>query len=237
MQRLIERELLDELPAEDPRAVRSRRDVRRLNVWMGHVGIMQRILMRVRPWQAPARIVELGAGDGTFLLRLARNSTWRGLQMEALLVDRQDLVSTHTKAEMASISWQVTPIQADVFDWLEKAAIRSTDVIIANLFLHHFSDDALRTLFKRLAEHANLFFACEPRRSRWVLGASKLVGLIGCNEVTRYDAAASVCAGFVGKELSTLWPQDGAWELTEEPAGSFTHTFVAQRSAGASRTF
>ena len=236
MPRLVKRELLDELPAEDPRAVRSRRDVRRLNVWMGHVGIMQRILMRVRPRQAPARIVELGAGDGTFLLRLARNSTWRGLQMEALLVDRQDLVSTQTKSELASISWQVTLIQADVFDWLEKAVIRSTDVIIANLFLHHFSDDALRTLFKRLAEHANLFFACEPRRSRWVLGASKLVGLIGCNDVSRHDAAASVRAGFIGKELSALWPQDGAWRLTEKRAGLFSHVFVARRLGEAPRS-
>jgi len=235
MQRSVKRELLDALPAEDPQAVQSRRDLRRLNVWMGHVGIMRRMLRRVRPWQAAARIVELGAGDGTFLLRLARSSPWRGRQTEALLVDRQYLVTTQTKAEMASLSWRVVPIQADVFDWLEKAVIRPTDVIIANLFLHHFKDDVLRTLFANLAERADFFAACEPRRSPWVLGVSKLVRLIGCNDVSRHDAEASVRAGFIGRELSALWPQDGVWELTEKRAGLFTHCFVAQRLDDAPR--
>ena len=232
MQRFIQRELLDELPAEDPRAVQSRRDLRRLNVWMGHVGIMQRTLTRVRSRPGPLRIVELGAGDGTFLLRLARSSPWRGRQTAALLVDRQNLVTAQTRAEMASISWQVDTMQADVFDWLEKAVNRSADVIIANLFLHHFSEDALRTLFADLAERADFFAACEPRRSRWVLTASKLIRLIGCNDVSRHDAEASVRAGFLGKELSALWPQDGEWVLTEERAGLFTHCFAARRLAG-----
>jgi hypothetical protein len=34
MKREIERELLDELPADDPRAIRSRRDLRRVHRWM-----------------------------------------------------------------------------------------------------------------------------------------------------------------------------------------------------------
>ena len=236
MQRLVQRELLDDLLADDPRAMRSRRDLRRLNVWMGHVGIMQRILLQARPRQAPARFVELGAGDGTFLLRLARSSPCRSLQTEALLVDRQSLVSTQTRAELTSISWQAIPIQADVFDWLEKSLIRPTDVILGNLFLHHFNDDILRTLFAYLAERADFFAACEPRRSGWVLGTSRLVRLIGGNDVTRHDAEASVRAGFAGKELSALWPEDGAWKLMERRAGLFSHVFVAQRRAGPPRT-
>src|ERR1700737_979923 len=40
MMRAIERELLDELPADDLRAIHSRRDLQRVNAWMGHAGIM-----------------------------------------------------------------------------------------------------------------------------------------------------------------------------------------------------
>jgi hypothetical protein len=100
--------------------------------------------------------------------------------------------------------------------------------------LHHFSEDALRTLFANLAARVGFFAACEPRRSPWVLTASKLVRLIGCNDVSRHDAVASVRAGFMGRELSALWPQDGAWKLTEERAGLFTHCFVAERLDAAS---
>ena len=187
------------------------------------------MLRRVRSGPAPLRIVELGAGDGTFLLRLARSSPWRGRQTEALLLDRQNLVTAPTRAEMASISWQIESVQADVFDWLEKAPNRSADVIITNLFLHHFREDALRALFANLAERTDFFAACEPRRSRWVLTASKLIWILGCNDVSQHDAVASVRAGFLGKELSALWPQDGKWELTEQRAGLFTHCFAARR--------
>jgi hypothetical protein len=236
LRRSIKPELLDELPPHDPRARQSRRDLQRLNVWMGHDRIMRRLLGGVdrRHRAGPSRIVEFGAGDGTFLLRLAKGPLWRGATNEAVLVDRQDLVSTQTHESFTDVSWKALPIQSDVFEWVRKAELRPTDVVIANLFLHHFGKDALRTLFAHVAARAAGFVACEPRRSPWVLGMSRLVGLIGCNRVTRHDAAASVRAGFSGKELSALWPANGAWHLREERAGWFTHGFVAQRVAGAS---
>src|ERR1017187_10740673 len=44
MERCVETELLDELPADDLRAVRSREDLLRINAWMGNGGIMVRAL-------------------------------------------------------------------------------------------------------------------------------------------------------------------------------------------------
>ena len=73
--RAIESEWLDELPPDDPRALRSRRDIRRLNLIMGHAGILRRQLLKHHP--RPATIVELGAGDGTFMLALARQTGHR----------------------------------------------------------------------------------------------------------------------------------------------------------------
>ena len=55
--------------------------------------------------------------------------------------------------------------------------------------------------------------------------AAKLVGLIGCNSVTRHDAVVSVRAGFTNRELSDLWPTQGAWLLQEQRAGLFSHLF------------
>jgi hypothetical protein len=62
--------------------------------------------------------------------------------------------------------------------------------------------------------------------------ASRLVGLVGANAVTRADAVLSVRAGFRGKELSALWPASGAeWLLEESAAGPFCHRFVAIRGS------
>jgi len=69
--RRVDPELLDELPPDDPRAQRSRRDLRVVNRIMGHAGVLMHALDAVAT-RSPMRLVELGAGDGTLLLRLAR---------------------------------------------------------------------------------------------------------------------------------------------------------------------
>jgi hypothetical protein len=97
------------------------------------------------------------------------------------------------------------------------------------LFLHHFDREQLARLLLKAASRAQMFVALEPRRSAWCLAFSRLVGFIGCNSVTQHDAPASVRAGFAGCELSSLWPPNEGWHLSEGAAGPFSHRFVAQR--------
>jgi hypothetical protein len=108
---------------------------------------------------------------------------------------------------------------------------RSRDIIIANLFLHHFKEAQLTEMLGGIARVASVFIALEPRRSRWALAASKQLWAIGCNHVTRHDAPASVRAGFAGKELSRLWPANRHWHLEERSVGWFSHAFIARRRA------
>ena len=117
---------------------------------------------------------------------------------------------------------------ADVFHSLAKDS-EPTDVILSNLFLHQFDDDPLREMLRLAALRAWLFIACEPRRSPLALAGSKMLGLIGCNSVTRNDAVVSVRAGFTGREISTLWPAPAAWAMEETSAGLFSHSFWARR--------
>lgn len=227
MTRRIEAELLDELPADAPAAIRSRGDLRRVNWWMGHAGILRRALGGF-PSPALRHVVELGAGDGTLLLDLAARWPGRGTRVTAVLVDRQSLVSDGTRRAFAALGWDVQSVQSDVFDWLERPG-PPVDCILANLFLHHLSPDRLRSLLPLAAERTQVFIACEPRRAPLPLAATRLLRLIGCNAVTRHDARVSVRAGFMDGELSALWPSDGRWRLSERPAGLFSHLFMARR--------
>jgi len=232
MERCIQREWLDELPPEEPRAIQSRRDLKRINAWMGNAQILAREIKVVRLHQRRVlRILELGAGDGTFMLRLARRLQSRQAPIEALLLDQQNIVSNETRRGFMELGWTVKTIRADVFDWLRQSPMASVDVIVANLFLHHFPEQDLKLLLHRAAHRTNLFVACEPRRSGFALAATRFLRLIGCNEVTRHDAWVSVRAGFDGQEISASWPKSGAWELREKPAGLFSHLFLARRMA------
>src|SRR5947208_17107735 len=93
MQRFVEPELLDTLPADDPGAVGSRRDLQRLNAWMGHGQIMARALRSALDGAAPQQLVELGAGDGEFMLRLARRLSPRWPGVRVTLVDQKETVT------------------------------------------------------------------------------------------------------------------------------------------------
>lgn len=234
MRRVVEPELLDELPAADPRAVRSRADLRRLNCIMGHAGILSRALLqqfaRSSLGLRPLRLVELGAGDGTLMLRLARRWSALGLTGQVTLLDRQSLVAVSTRRAFAALGWSLETVETDVLAWLRGSSL-PVDLVLANLFLHHFPDQPLATLLQLVAARTNLFIACEPRRSTLALTAARWLRLLGCNEITRHDAPVSVRAGFCGQELSALWPSAPKFELREQPAGFFSHCFAGKRHA------
>ena len=227
--RRVDPEWLDELPADDPRAMRSRRDLKRINGWMLQAAIMTRLLLAYRNGPPPRRIVELGAGDGTFMLAVARRLAKHWPEVTLTFVDRQNIVSRETQAAFRKLGWQTESVSADVFDFLSNSGERA-DAVTANLFLHHFPDEALRRLFAGVAGLAPLFVACEPSRSQRALLGSRLLFVIGCNDVSRHDAVVSVRAGFRNGELSALWPRDRDWHLREREAQPFTHCFVAQRN-------
>jgi Methyltransferase domain len=225
-QRVVEPEWLDELPSNDPQALRSRRDLRRLNRLMGHAAVVNSVLT-TRLERPPRTIAEIGAGDGTLMLKLAARMHVRWPRVHLRLVDHQNVTTNETLERFRGMGWQTEAVTADAFDWLA-AETNSADVILANLFLHHFEDARLRELFRSLAQRTNLLVACETRREWLSATASRLLGFLNCNPVTRHDALISVKAGFVNNELSALWPRDD-WQLTERRAGCFTHLFVAER--------
>jgi 2-polyprenyl-6-methoxyphenol hydroxylase-like FAD-dependent oxidoreductase len=227
--RKVEPEWLDQLPASDPRAQGSRRDLRRLNAWMGSAPILMRVLREVCASGRPGRLIELGAGDGQLLLKISRRlaPAWPGLHV--VTVDRQHLVSGATRAALAVRGWKPELIASDAFEWLRGQVAAERDVIFANLFLHHFAERQLQELLALAAARAAAFIALEPRRGVPGLVFSRLVGLIGCNGITQHDAPTSVRAGFSGSELTRLWPEPARWQIRESRAGFFGHLFVAQR--------
>ena len=224
--RSIEPELLDLLPPGDPLAIGSRRDLMWINSLMWQPLIMRRLLARhvARP---PRRILEIGAGDGRFMLTLARRMAriWPGVEL--VLLDRAPVLIPAVHEAFERLGWRAHALTADVFEWAANAANERFDVISANLFLHHFDEAALTRLFRHLAAIAPLFVATEPWRAGFPLFATRLLPAIGANSVTLHDAVASVRAGFRGSELSRFWPSGAGRVLEERRVGLFTHVFAA----------
>jgi len=230
LERCVEPELLDQLPVTDLGAVGSRRDLMRINVIMGHDRMMARNLM-AHTANRPRVLLDIGAGDGTFMLRVARRLSRHWLDCRLILLDRHDVVRAETRAAFGDLGWAVETVSADVFDFFGGGNGLKADIVTANLFLHHFDDAPLSRLMSMIAQRSPLFLACEPRRDALARIGSRLLGAIGCNGITLHDAAASVRAGFRGGELSALWPRSSGWIVRERAAGCFSHSFAAWRPA------
>jgi hypothetical protein len=239
MPRVLTVETLDLLAADDPRARQSRRELVRVHRAMGTRTIVRRgwqALMPARPVGAPLRILELGAGDGTLLLGVARRVHRAWPTVHLTLLDRLDLVSAATLAGYAALGWTARVERADVRDWAATAGTSDTarwDLISTALFLHHFQARQLQSLLAGVACSTERFFACEPRRGWLACAGSHLVGALGAHALTRHDAVASVHAGFRGAEITAHWPPAGAtWRCQEAPAGLFSQAFSAHRVDG-----
>ncbi|MGH8258152.1 MAG: hypothetical protein ACREUG_00505 [Steroidobacteraceae bacterium] len=205
---------------------------------MGTAGWMvrgMRLVTRRNVREPPLRVLELGAGDGTLRLRIARRRSRSWPTGALTLIDRPPLIDAGTRAAFARQGWPAQSSTVDVLDWAVASSPDSArwDVIVTNLFLHHFEPRPLRTLLSAVAARCDLFVACEPRRSMPALIGSHLVGALGAGRVAREDAVLSVHAGFRDEELSALWPGErGAWRMQERAAGLFSHFFCAARRGG-----
>lgn len=243
MARIVDAEILDGLDVDDPAATRSRRDLRRVHRAMATRSIVSRALRAAivsTPAARPLRVLEIGAGDGSLLLGVARRLAPAWPPVDLTLLDARPLVERETIESYGELGWKVVPTVRDVLDWaaaatdplLPDSTTARWDLIVANLFLHHFEEADLAGLLAAIAARGDRLFACEPRRAWVALAGSHLLGALGVNAVTRADAVLSVHAGFTGGELSALWPSRSAeWRLHEYPAGLFSHCFRAERAA------
>ncbi len=229
--RCVRPEALDDLSPEDPKALQSRRDLQRVHRVMRSVSALNHALSRLRLAARPTRILELGAGDGSLLLRLAAaiRPRWSGVQLT--LLDRQSVVASETLESYLGFGWEVTTVCEDALTWARQSAEQHYDLTIVTLFLHHFGDLELRELLRCVALQSRAFIAIEPRREMLAKVGSRLIGLLGANTVTRGDAVKSVAAGFTAAEITAAWPAtEKSWWTEEFRVLPFSHGFIAAQN-------
>lgn len=191
--RVLQEEILDSLPPDDPGALRSRRDLVLLNALMGNAAWLRNRMDFVRT----EKIAEIGAGEGIICRKMAR---WMP-DCEVIGLDRvprpPDLP--------ANIGWR----QGDLFDELPKC---EAGIVVGIMILHHFSEEELGHLGNILQNVRGVYF-CEPWRSSlarfWGKCLHPFVG-----RVTQHDMPVSINAGFRPGEMARLLGLE-KWRLEE----------------------
>jgi hypothetical protein len=198
---------------------------------MRTVSALNDALSRLRLAARPKSILELGAGDGSLLLRWAAavGPRWPGVKLT--LLDRQRIVNSETIESYRRYGWEVTTVCEDALIWARQSVHQHYDLTVATLFLHHFKDSELRELLRGVLLQSRAFIAIEPRREMLAKVGSRLIGLLGTNAITREDAVKSVEAGFTGDEITAAWPStDNTWCTEEFRVLPFSHGFIAAQN-------
>jgi len=209
--RIVEPELLDHLPHDDPAARRSRKDLRRINFLMGNERWLLRALRRIPP--AAARgICELGAGEGALVAEIARR--FPDSRVAACdLAPRPDGLDVR-------IDWR----SGDVFQHPPEPG----GVLVVNLFLHHFETEALRRL-GQLCDGFDVLVFNEPDRTPIAAFLGSLLHPF-VNHVTRHDMQTSIRAGFRKGEIAALMGLDPArWRIEETSTWRGARRVIAWR--------
>lgn len=210
--RIVVPEWLDEMLADDPRAIRSRKELRWINALMGNE---RWILAQLAKYPAATAqgVLELGAGEG----RLSRKIQERFPQCR---VCGADLLERPSQLPQG-IDWRSG-------DLTTQAPSRDFGVLVANLFLHHFTDDSL-AWFAAWLPHVSLVILNEPLRR----GSSHFWGRLlrpWLHEVTRHDMHVSIDAGFLPGELPRLWTAPLAdWDIEEKESWPGAYRSVWRR--------
>lgn len=196
--RVLEQELLETYPDDHPDAITGREDLLLVNAVMGNHRWMERMLRRhMRPgW----KVTEIGAGDGALSRRF----------VQAGICDAGALHAFDLAKRPASWPAEAAWTQGDLF----QQPLPGSEVLIANLFLHHFTDAQLRVLGSRIPPTTRVILAAEPER-RWmhtVMGRF-FSWLAELHPITQFDMQVSIRAGFRGDELAeSLGLEAGAWD-------------------------
>jgi len=212
MNRILEAELLDHLDPADPGAVRSRLDLRLLDLFLGNSRWILRSLGRFR--DRPYPMVELGAGEGL----LCRKIHEARPQSEITGLDR----IARPGDLPPSIAWVSG-------DFLETLPTVEAEVCYGSLILHHLDAAVLRLLGWEFRRFSLVLFS-EPYRSMVPL---RMAGLASpfVGKITRHDMPASIRAGFRKGELAGLLGLNPArWEIREFVTRRGTLRFAAIRT-------
>jgi len=217
MLRVPSQELLDDDLGTPEEIQQSFDDLWRINRWLGGVSGCLHLLNRYFSRRNPghARVLDVGAGDSRLAAHLQTELARRNRSVEFLALDRR---LSHLQ-NGSDANGKLLRVVADVANL--PFAEGSINVVISNLFLHHFSEAEAVELLQRLAGIASdavlindlerhplpYFFI----RVAWPFARSRL---------TRHDGAASVRQAYTKAELASLARRAGFsnFEVTRLPA-------------------
>lgn len=200
MLRVTSDELLDRDLGSEAEIRTSLDDLWRINQRLGGVSSNLRLFGRFfeKTGPHPVRILDVGAGDARLARELREALARRNVRAEFVALDRRP-----SHLENASNGGRLSSVAADVFALPFREG--SFDVVMSNLFYHHFSGDSARELLRQMAAVAREAVIVNDLERHWLPYLFIRSALpFARSRITRHDGPASVRQAYTRSELEAL---------------------------------
>ncbi|WP_412559557.1 methyltransferase domain-containing protein [Winogradskyella sp. MIT101101] len=179
-----------------------------INKWLGGNrvtldGIIQ--LLKNQPKNKTYTIIDLGCGHGDILRQVAKYGRKHQYSFRLIGIDaNQDAIAyaTELSSGYPNITFKSIDIFSDQFETL------NFDIALTTLFLHHFKEEEIKKLLKKLYANANIGLVINDlQRSKLAYGLFKLLGLVITNQMIKQDGLTSILRAFKREELEEISQQ------------------------------
>lgn len=159
-------------------------------------------LLKDMPKDAVCTIVDLGCGSGDMLRAVADYGRKNKFNFRLTGIDANEYTVDYAR-KLSTNYPEICYKKGDVFD--DSLSGSAYDIILATLFLHHFTNEEIENLLKPLVKNIRIGFVINDlHRSRTAYYLFKLISLFISNPMVKKDGAISVLRGFKKNELIAI---------------------------------
>ena len=204
-------EIMDDLDCRGEVVDQTLRELDFINHWLGGNAVTLnglQSLWKTIPKSKKITIADLGCGSGEMLRLIAKHADKEGKQIDLIGMDANPNITSYAQKHstgFANIKIEATNIFSDEF------RKQKFDIVLATLFLHHFTEDELIGIFSSLKDKATHGIVINDlhRHPLAYYSIRLLTQLFSKSAMVKYDAPLSVLRGFKRRELQLILSRAG----------------------------
>ncbi len=213
-QRSVDPELMDDLNCNGAVVDQTLRELDTINRLLGGNDVTLEGVGRLMEGRTGKTVVaDMGCGSGDMAMRIVNWSRKKGWDMQVVGFDANphiiNFAREHTKA-FKGASFEVMNVLSEEF------SRKKFDVMVATLFMHHFTREQLVSLLKSMKQQTRIGFVINDIHRHFLAYHSIriLTYIFSKSDMVRYDAPLSVRRAFKRKELEELLDLAGIADYT-----------------------
>jgi 2-polyprenyl-3-methyl-5-hydroxy-6-metoxy-1,4-benzoquinol methylase len=204
-------ELMDDLLCRGEVVDQSLHELDVINRWLGGNQVtidgVSELLSKAEK-DKPVLIADIGCGSGDMVMRIARWGAKAGRKLKVIGIDANPNIVEYARRKCHGHD----NVSFDVMNVLDQSfALHKFDIVVATLFMHHFTNDQLIRLFRSLNEQTRIGFVVNDihRHPIALHSIRMLTSLFSRSEMVKHDGPLSVRRAFKRSELKAILSKAG----------------------------